>query len=126
MKTRAPVNDARVFEIYRGPGTMDPEWQNFTAFSEWAERSGYEPHLTIDRIDNAVGYWPENCRWATNLEQQNNRTVNVRLIVGEASYTLTEASRVFGASVPTIKKRLAQGVSPELAVRPGRLQSRTE
>lgn len=126
IRARAPVNDPRVFEIYRGPGTMDPAWQDFETFCQWAGRTGYGPTLSIDRIDNSVGYWPSNCRWATNLEQQNNRTVNVRIEVGGKSYTLTEAHRAFGACPATIKKRLAQGLSPELAVTPGRLQAGTE
>lgn len=37
---------------------------------------GYEPGLTIDRIDNNGDYEPGNCRWSTQKEQQRNKETN--------------------------------------------------
>lgn len=69
---------------YGGRGiTMCDEWrEDFWAFADWAWETEYSPELTIDRIDNDLGYSPDNCRWATR-EEQNKHKRNVRLYEGK-------------------------------------------
>jgi heme-degrading monooxygenase HmoA len=50
------------------------EWDSYEAFANWARVAGWREGLTIDRIDNARGYEPLNCRFATKAEQARNRT----------------------------------------------------
>ena len=56
--------------------TVCKEWlgeNGFINFSQWALANGYSDNLTLDRINNDKGYSPNNCRWATRLEQTRNR-----------------------------------------------------
>lgn len=48
------------------------EWKSYEAFRDWAHATGYEENLEIDRKENSLGYSPDNCRWATRVQQMQN------------------------------------------------------
>ncbi len=55
------------------------EWISFPDFRDWAMANGYADHLEIERINNDLGYSPDNCRWATRIEQMRNTSKTMLL-----------------------------------------------
>jgi len=70
MKDRCLNPKSKYRGRYGGRGIMlCPRWvQDFSAFRDWALRSGYQEHLTIDRVENDQGYCAFNCQWLTRGE----------------------------------------------------------
>lgn len=83
------------FQYYGGKGvTVCKGWENdYSAFEKWALTNGYEEGLSIDRIDVNGDYCPENCRWATDIEQANNKTTNKFLEAFGERHTIAEWAR---------------------------------
>lgn len=68
-----------------------------------------EDNTSIDRINSDGIYELNNCRWATNKEQQRNLRNNVKFCIYENEYTVWEASEEFGVLESTIRMRLREG-----------------
>ena len=65
-------------------------------FLGWALSSGWKHGLTIDRKDNNSGYSPDNCRWATSVEQSYNRRSNVSINLDIPSKVLQRILKIDG------------------------------
>lgn len=50
-------------------------WSNYRLFFEDMGECPSDKH-TLDRINNDLGYCKDNCRWATQTEQQRNKSSN--------------------------------------------------
>mgnify|MGYP001409720251 CR=1 FL=1 len=75
MKQRCLNPNHTAYARYGGKGiTLCDDWSNFINFlSDMGER---QPGTSLDRIDGLRGYSKENCRWATQKEQSDNRYKN--------------------------------------------------
>ena len=78
MKQRCLNPKCASYKDYGGRGiSICSEWvDDFTSFRDWAYENGYSEELTLDRIDNNKGYYPENCRWVSMETQENNKRNN--------------------------------------------------
>lgn len=118
MKTRCNNPKSKAYHRYGGRGIeVCPEWSNsFRLFEKWALENGYNDSLTLDRIDNNKGYSPENCRFVTYTQNNQNRRDNVFLEFNGESHCLTEWSRIVGISQSVLSNRLKRGWSIEKAL----------
>ena len=91
---------------YGGSGIWVCEaWRNnFPAF--YRDMGPRPEGMTLDRIDGTKGYSPENCRWATVVEQQNNMKTNRVVEIDGHSMTISDHSRRMGVKYPTLYARL--------------------
>lgn len=104
-RCRNPKNPA--YQHYGGRGIeVCAEWDDYEKFRSWAMVNGYKNNLTIDRINVNGNYCPENCRWATVREQQNNRRNNHIVEVDGVIHTISEWARIVGINPATIRRRL--------------------
>ena len=115
MKTRCKPNYHNHNVYYDKGVSVCEEWAHpngFNVFRDWALSHGYDDQLTLDRIDNDGNYEPENCRWITMREQQNNRSNNVYIAYLGETHTLKEWSERMDLSYGMLKVRHRKGLEP--------------
>jgi len=73
---------------------------------------------TLERIDNDKGYFPENCKWSSQMEQCNNRRGNVSATLNGKTQTIAQWYRELHPTIglAAIYSRIRRGISPEQAL----------
>lgn len=124
MKRRCHGTAPDPYGRYRGRGiTVCDRWRfgedGITGFECFLSDMGPRPtpQHSIDRYpDNNGNYEPSNCRWATIVEQQRNRSSNHLVKFDGKQMTMTEAIGLSGLNEATVWGRLNIGWSEEKAL----------
>ena len=105
MIQRCNNPNSRGYERYGGRGIhVCDRW---LLFENFLEDMGEAPKkLTIDRIKNEGNYEPENCKWSTQKEQQNNRRNNKIIEFRGETHNLTQWSEILRIDYDVLRKRL--------------------
>jgi hypothetical protein len=113
----------RAYANYGGRGiTVCPEWlgdDGAVRFVEWSLANGYAKGLTLDRINNDMGYSPNNCRWVTYQKNLNNRRNTVYVEYRGERLPLSECWQRYGGNMPysRLYSRYRSGVPIDKALR---------
>lgn len=110
MLTRCLNPESSSYKDYGAKGvTVHPDWLEFSAF---LKDMGERPDgMTLDREDTLKGYEKSNCRWATRLEQGNNKRNTVLLNFKDQSLTQSQFSRLTGINQSVVSKDLKNGLN---------------
>lgn len=107
MKKRCFDKRDRAYKHYGGRGiTVCKDWYDFETFYEWAKKSGYNDNLTLDRINVNDDYTPNNCKWATWKEQQNNRRSSRMITYNGETKTIRQWSDITSIPYGTLLARI--------------------
>lgn len=122
MKTRCYNKNHPYYRTYGGIGVrVCRGWRE--SFLGFLRSMGPRPSKqhTIDRINGSLGYtcglceecsknsWSMNCRWATWVDQENNKVNNRLVTFAGKTQTLAQWARESGIRYTTLRERLNRG-----------------
>ncbi len=83
------------------------QWELFENFlKDMGERpSG----MTLDRINPLGNYEPENCRWDTRSQQQQNTIRASKIVFNGATKHIEEWATLIGVSSQVLRRRIQRG-----------------
>lgn len=116
MLNRCTNRNAAGYVDYGAKGiTVCDKWTTFAGFFEDMGEAPSDSHM-LERGNGLLGYFKENCRWATRVEQNSNTNRNVIVSANGESLTVAEWARRLGVGPGVISMRIRRGWPPEKAV----------
>ncbi len=116
MHNRCRNPNAIQYKFYGGRGIkVCKRWYKFENFLRdvgLRKNQGY----TLDRINNNKNYYPSNCKWATKIEQANNKRSNHNLTYLGKTKNATQWGKELGLKPKTILQRIYKGYNTEQAL----------
>jgi hypothetical protein len=116
IRSRCTNPNVPAYPNYGGRGiVMCDRWLN--SFENFYADLGPKPTPahTIERIDNDGPYAPDNCKWATRIEQANNKRSNVFVTYQGITQSVPDWCRQLGLPYARISTRIEKGMPPEEA-----------
>jgi len=102
-----------LYPYYGGRGIdMDPAWCDFLTFLADVGPAPDEKH-SLERIDNSLGYWKFNVKWATRQEQACNRRTTIRVSWLGRETCLKEACVSLGWAYKTVHGWRKKGLTDQ-------------
>lgn len=103
------------YPLYGGAGvSVCDRWKSFEGF--YADMGDCPPDHSIDRKDNSGNYEPDNCRWATSVQQARNTSKNHPIEAFGETRLLCEWAELLRVNPSAILHRISSGWPADLAV----------
>ncbi|CUM85959.1 Uncharacterised protein [Dorea longicatena] len=125
MRKRCYDTKSDRYYAYGAKGiTVCDEWKDdFHAFAKFAIDNGWNSKLSIERIDLAKGYEPQNCIFITMKQQARNKTSNIKVNYNGEIKCIAEWCEVLGLNDKRTYRRYQLGIrNPDILFYPGDLR----
>lgn len=106
MNQRCENPESPAYCMYGARGiTVADTWRDVKdGFNRFVQDMGDRPEGTsLDRVDNALGYSKNNCRWGTIEQQSNNRRDNIFVSLNGVTQTIAQWARELGVPAEKIR-----------------------
>jgi hypothetical protein len=109
MKDRCSNLNSENYKYYGGRGiTVCERWLGKNGFVHFLEDMGERQNkkYTLERINNNLGYYKENCKWATKLQQARNMKSNRIFTINGEEKCLSQLAEEHGIKIGTLSSRI--------------------